>query len=890
MLLKQYYTKLIFKFEIFLHYKYYTKLIFKFKIFLYYNYIMDYPEIIDKVPLICKSITRVFNDIEYDKTHNKYRALRDKSTEIFTKYFISNPKVDTEHKRLLTFIDYIFNMMNSKVLLNLNSELKNNGFNTMGNEQVFLLFKGGNNLVVLQDIFEKITNRSNFDINSIPSKIKSNIKISDNDFTINIIAEVETRFNEIYFCVKKLLTHSLLEICDIFNNLMFNMQAFKMVRPKENLEFKQHPFDSLSSNQLLINFFPFTNNELKQDFSKFEELDNMDFENCNNVGVLIQAEYIRSCYKNSNQPSVKIINRIEQLLNHKLSFFYDNIYKENEINMFKEELANEVNNMTNPEKLFYDMSGSCINHYKVVKPVEKDNLEFSGVQNTFIYPSNTFNDGKLGTTIDGYMPVSKFRNIQNAHYMSINGTIYGNTTKIGFNINFDLFRIKCNVLANQEKILYKYCQPNNAEFDNDAIFIPALFNLPSEFVDVSVGHFDDLNIFPIIEEYYKNPKHFINHHLYEFKNVSPENFRSFTMYSSELIVDDLINTLFRQRYSPQFDSKYNKRLVRLFYFYCMYNTIKDKSSDNLCKILNLMKTEFMKISNSMSNCVENSIVVNNSFGSNFASNTSNNDDFLIKSLSNAKSLLNNHHSINTLNKNEQSTKQIIGGSSLTNISPIPSFNTSFYNIPYNFDILVNYSLDKPLFKFVDVKPEYALMQPLLNFILTYKTIYESNANYVTEFAKRYNDIYSIIDNSTSQELFVSFQLFLSECIGILDYCINMFCSEAPHPEDQIYNYVTSVSDEQGTHTLIKTEEDKQTKYSYLVNNEITFSFTVPNITIANDIETCMSKCKGNDGEDICCDDKNKKYETIINEYNKIPNGSVEKEKMKQLLNIFFKSK
>ena len=310
----------------------------------------------------------------------------------------------------------------------------------------------------------------------------------------------------------------------------------------------------------------------------------------------------------------------------------------------------------------------------------------------------------------------------------------------------------------------------------------------------------------------------------------------------------------------------------------------------------------------MYNSLSNNPLSSNTFGSrNSLSKTLNDDIFLSKSksnsnskyLSNDKSLsnksLSNSSLLNTLSKyeqlnNERATQQIIGGSSLTNISPIPSFNTSFYNIPYSFDILVNYSLDKPIFKFVDVKPEYALMQPLLNFVLTYKTIYESNANYVTEFATRYNDIYSIIDNSTAQELFVSFQLFLSECIGILDYCINMFCSETPHPEDQIYNYVTTVSDEQGTHTLIKTEEDNQTKYSYLVNNEITFSFTVPTITITNDIETCMSRCKGNDGEDICCDDKNKKYEEIINVYNKIPNESQEKERMKTLLNVFFKNK
>ena len=806
---------------------------------------MNYPEKIDKIPLVCKSIKKVFNDVEYDKTHNKYRVFKDKSTEIFTKHFISNPKTDITHKRLLSFIDYIFNAINAKIMLNLNNELSKNNFKTMGNEQVFLLFKGGNNLVVLQDMFEKITEKNHVNVNSMPSKIKSNIKISDNDFVINIIAENENRFNEIYFCVKKLLTHSLLEICEIFNNLMFNMEGFKILKPNPNLIFKPHLLDSYNNNLILSYYYPFTNEKTLQDFSVFDELEKLDVEYCNNIGTLIQTEFIRSCYKNNNEQRTKILNRIEQLLNHKLSYFYDNIYNADDIKLFKEELASEVNEMTSSEKLFYDLSGQCINHYKVVGQVEPDKLQFSETQNIFIFPSNTFNNQIFGSTIKSYIPILNNRNVKNAHYMTINGTIYGNTTKVGFNFNFDLFRIKCNVLADQPQILYKYCEPNNVDLSFKEIFIPALFKLPSEFVDVSIGHYDDSNIVSITEDYYNGPKKFIYYNLHEFKNYSLENFRSFSMYSSELIVNDLINTLFKSTYAPQFNLKYNKRLVRLFYFYCMFNIIRDNSSDKLCEILTLIKTELMKISNSMSNSINNNPMPNNV---------------------------------------DNNSKKLV------NISPNPSFNTTFYDVPYSFDILVNYSLGRPLSDFVNVKKENTIIQPLLNYFLAYKTIFESDANYITYFTQYYNQLYNIIDNTTPHKLFISYQLILSECIEIIDYCLNMFCSKSPHPEDEIYNYVTTVYDNNKINTLIKTEEENKIKYSYLINNEVTFSFEVPNITVDNDIERCKVRCRGNNDEELCCDDKNKKYEALVNEYNKIPDGSEEKEKMYQLLNIFFKDK
>jgi hypothetical protein len=786
----------------------------------------------NETPIVAKTVAKIFNDINYDKTHTKFRIFPDKTTEIFTKHFISNPKTDTGHKRLLSFVDYIYNTMNYKILANINDKLVERGFKTMGNEQIFLMFKGGNNLVLLQDIFDKIGNMNpNLDTNELPSKVKNNIKISDNDFTLNIITENEQRFNEIYFCVKELLTISLCEICDTFNGFLWNMGAVKGRFGTPNIQFAPSPLDEVRGTDLLIKFFPFTNDGNEQDTGKLKELESLPYDGCNNTNVLIHAIYIISCYKTQggSEKIGALKQRVELLLTHKLTYFYDNMYQG--ISAFKEELATAINELANPDKLYYAISGNKINHFQIRQKVDANNIEFNATDNIFICPSNTYKKGEIGITIDSYLPASIG---MNSHYLSINGALFNNLSKIGHLVDFDLLRIKCNVRVNQEQTLYKYSQPSGEEFDDKAIFTPADFKIPSEFVDVSVGKFAHQTTVDVRESYYHNPKHFINSHLYEYKNTNPSAFRCFTMYGSEFIVEDLMLTLFKQgTYTPLYDNKYNKRVVRLFYFYCMFIVLRDKGTSNLCGILGNLKREFQVVASALTNSL------------------------------NAES----------------------------NVNPTPSFNSTFYDKPFDFAILTNYCLGKPIFKFVAVKPEYELLKPLLNFVLVFKTIFESNYAYIVVFSQQYNDLYNIIDTSNAKEIFVTFLGFVSECTGIVDYCMNIFCNATPHPEDNIYNYITEVATDEGKNVLVKTEGSGETKYTYLLNGNELFSFSVPTQTdFPNDIKKCANKCMSDSGEEICCDDKNRKYAEILQEFNRLENGSTQKEEMRKLLRVFFEGK
>jgi hypothetical protein len=783
----------------------------------------------NEIPLNCKKIVKMINDIEYDKTHNKFRQLRDKSTEIFTSSFISNPKTDILHTELLKIVDYFYNMINSIILLNINQVLKTNNFKTIGNEQVILLFKGGNNLVLLQDIFNKILDKIELDINHIPNKIKSNIKVSDNDFTLLIITENEKRYNEIYYCAKKLLTDALYIVSEQFNKILYNnLNNISTLSETHFEQFKSKLLNSkfnhnLLTTNLINKYFPFSNKIF--DENKINELINIDFSDCNNVNLIIVAEYICSCYPkyNVNSNNKKYIN---DLLNFKLFNNFSEIYKN--INTFKINLANELNNMTTPEKLFYEKMGNDIYHYKIVDKINPENIKFNSKPNIFLYNSNenkNFGDVYLEDTVPN-----------NIHYVSINGMIYNNLTIMGHNINFDLFRVKFNISVEQNNLTYLYIQPNDKEFDNNAIFIPHKLNIPSEFIDVSVLKFDDASSEIIRNEYYSNPKHFIKNHLFEYTKPDLINFSSFIMYGSELIVEDLINVLFIQnQYTPIFDLKYNKRLIRLFYFYCMHLTIKDKNKINLCEKLNTLKTELNNISISMSNNVNNN----------------NNNNIIYK-----------------------------------NINSCPTYNTSFYNVSYTFDILKNYSIGKQIHQMIDVKENYKILQPLLNYILIYKTIFESEYKYIVDFTKIYNKLYNINDNASYENLFIGFYGFIAECVSIIDSCINIFCNDIPNPDDKIYDSIMK----NGNVSLISNNTKTSTKYTYIDDNKVVFSFDIPNSNISNETGICIMRCKNSDENDICCDDMNTKYINIMKKYNDLIDGSDEKKNMKIIIEKFFSNK
>ena len=166
--------------------------------------------------------------------------------------------------------------------------------------------------------------------------------------------------------------------------------------------------------------------------------------------------------------------------------------------------------------------------------------------------------------------------ISRHHFISVNNVIYNNLSKAGHSVNFDLYRIKLNI---------KLDMVNQTTGEQEET------SIPSEFIDVSIPRYDDLNLIEFRRKFYPQMN---NNNITQ--HINADNWKSYitririlrgnipnaivgTLESNihiytmtyKYIIDDLFNTLYIQNtYCPLLDSKYKKRLLRIFYFLILY--------------------------------------------------------------------------------------------------------------------------------------------------------------------------------------------------------------------------------------------------------------------------------------------------------------------------------
>ncbi len=156
----------------------------------------------------------------------------------------------------------------------------------------------------------------------------------------------------------------------------------------------------------------------------------------------------------------------------------------------------------------------------------------------------------------------KIYNSQNIHYISINKCInynYLNDTK---NISFDLYRVKFNIILNDNNNININDNINDNDTNYTIIKKKSLF-IPSEFIDVSIPLFNDQNLQHLRTEIYNNNNYYKIFNFIETKDYM-YNILSYSDYGNYY---DLLNTLFIQTNPAWIDQKYEKRLIRLFIFY-----------------------------------------------------------------------------------------------------------------------------------------------------------------------------------------------------------------------------------------------------------------------------------------------------------------------------------
>jgi hypothetical protein len=794
---------------------------------------MNYPEEFNKIPLIVKNVKKVYLDIEYDKTHPKFRQLPDKTTDAFTALIVK--------KYLINFIDYAYNAMNTKILLNINDLLEKNKYAKLSDEQIFVYFKGGNNFVLLDRIVNKMKEADEININNIPDSINNFIKISDNDFSISIIAQNENRFNEIYFCVKILLTNSLYEISNAFNYMYYNEVILNQYSKNNGDSYPNVPTNSSTlideykqiDNELgyyqkynncmffYTAFYPFNNNYEKQNEFQTEM---KHYESCNNVFMLTILEYISSLYPNYVK-NMNIINKIDKLMLNKQTFFYNKVYK-NKINELFKILSEELNK-TNLETIYYKPFSSKNEKFKLTRKVNPTDLRINDMPNTMIINTNTLEE-PIGMTLLNHKPYEKNPNIVNCNYVTINSGIFNNFISSKHVVDFDLFRIKFNVniTVGDTPLVKRHLDTDN-EWKNVAL------NIPSEFVDVSINKFDDINHTILTTEYYQDPINFINTHYYEFH--SPHS--TFIMMGYESIANDLINTLFKQSsYTPFYVGKYNKRIVRLFYFYSLAILMHD-SNKILCNQLNNLKTELNSIIASLSNNINGNVV----------------------------------------NKNNI---QLVSD----------SFKRTFYNNDVTFDNIKYLNNGFLIYNLIDVKKEYELLQPLLNLILVYILILENEHEYVLTFNKKYNDLYNIILDENYDDIYINFYKFVNECLLNINICNNVFCVKNPQSDDPINTNLMSDSD---GNKIIKVNKNNVIEYDFIDSNNEFFAINInkKDETRKNEQITCKKMCHNSyTDEPYCCDSIDEKYNKLIDDIDKMPSTNSDKEKLSEMLRNLLKKR
>ncbi|ARF08855.1 hypothetical protein Catovirus_1_905 [Catovirus CTV1] len=579
---------------------------------------------------------------------NQARIYKDISTDAFTKTFLDGPaNINLRHM----FIDYCFYTIYKDIKINLNNKLiENNSYPLYGDENVYLIFKGGTVMnIVFNDVIKKkinalpnktdslqrtivnygasansqinipnyidykgnLTNINNITLNDyILDDLASNFKVSDVDFSIYIRCYDNRRYIVLHDIVTKILFVSLQSISNFFddvyeqvitNTMNVNLNIYKNMTTIDNFDNQNY----LEKNEIF-------NNNVDQ------------VKNC----LTVMKTYILDTFLNGNiipnfdlqiialmQTTYNIITNenIHYVLNiRKLLLYYETIVvmkyisgKMNNpiainnqiLNVLKNNIDNHINNkkaklLKNDfytlQKIIeflrkikgkYDPANT--NEYNKDLYQPKYETSYVGTSRTvdryiaqngivdplFLVENDFENSGKL-KIIPRYSSMMLAKNDANKqeeviiiknefntnnnkqdhqayHYITFNNTIKKERNVYSIHSNFDLARIKLNIVL------------DNAIKKNNDVQLQSNYKIPTEFLDISIPNFDDHSRRAFIND--------INHHgLHTLCLHINNNDYFIDSYSPMDLYKDLEFVLFYQNnILPWVDSKYRKRIKRL---------------------------------------------------------------------------------------------------------------------------------------------------------------------------------------------------------------------------------------------------------------------------------------------------------------------------------------
>lgn len=551
------------------------------------------------------------NNIYFNKIKNEpnFRAYKDESTSVFVSTFLKDEDI------LNYFIYYNFQTIHYFIISNLNKMLNTNNEILKSDEDIFILFKGGNTIhfyfeKILQQIKEGITETNPEYLEKI-NELNKYFKTSDVDTTVYIINKEETKFNVIYYWITILLNKSLIFIRSHFDNILNKTETYT-----------EKKFDQLSNQLIYFEESRISNNNILQiDIYKiheiyrnisqsFEKFVNKDYQsenflindmvkNINNFYSEFDDKFIifKDCYIGSryiliidlikfyydtNIEIKKILDSnkllsyfiknfsvilkyqdsaILTLLSNKLSKLND-FYNKEKINQFIETLTKNFNTSDYQDKHFYNTNTNPSVKFVINKPIKKSDI--------VILPRNDFLFRNVNSP--------EFNNLiffpeKSTHFISINNVI-SNYVGSEHIVTFDLYRVKFNLRLNK---IFNVNKNSNMEL-----------NIPSEFLDISIPKFYDYNLSIIREKLYNSTNMYINY----FSKLDNSKTGCYNVLSTNLkyTIKDLNSVLYEQNtFLPWNDNKYNKRIIRLLLvIFVLYykKSVEYKCTDFLNSVLN----------------------------------------------------------------------------------------------------------------------------------------------------------------------------------------------------------------------------------------------------------------------------------------------------------------
>jgi len=729
-----------------------------------------YSDFFNKTSIVIKHFDTLPNDDSLQwgmYGSNQDRYFKDATTDIFTKNFLSNDKMRW------MFVDYVYHV----ILFNLNTQINKKLlelYNTYlyKNEFITLLFKGGNVMnLYYGDLKEQINEykkncqyqfHKKFVINNVAKfldNLDNNFQISDVDFSIYVACFDYIKYLKITHCAKIIVAETLqkigIEFDRYFDSVMSDTFPVTPVNPIKTKEIVAE--DVIKQEDKLRIFLE----KLKKNIIDLNE---------ENLGDLVEKTTIKF---NKPHQLIKLYLVFEKLaINNKLDI-------SSELEEIRSVINSEVNTKLNNilSNNFYtknkidEFRSKIKKFYLGEKFCVKFKDEYTNQKHLvhiFVYEGEQEVEPLLAKRKSAIVHSSKQLNNPTKiidtepdlmHYISYNTSIL--KLRVSGTSDFDLFRIKFNVKL--ENVIKEYVltedydnfveklkiQQKNRNADNEInstnnnLFVSReefdkfiadnkfkleeqetiAFNVPSEFIDVSMPSFQDATA----QHFIKNSD---NDNIANIFKIIDNVFLYTDCYSKTEIYDDLNVVLFSQNtYFPWVDKKYDKRIRRLITMLVISKLVFTNGRYTL-------GTEMRQI---LKNLIFTCVVIYNSLNSGIDYNIDYNEirKYMVDESNHDIKINVIAHMINSVNKNNQ----------LVDFRTIVNINNKYQCIRYLLNlILIFYKLfsqnsdthNENIVKFINAYKIEQLWEPF--------DVSDSN-NVVAELKKKYTVLLkTIIDN------------------------------------------------------------------------------------------------------------------------------------------------